>query len=304
MNQLGDMLFSLPTLEAARREFPSAKIYSVINKNLSEVLEASGFVDGVIVKDAGLKINLIKNLITQKFNKAVLFSESPTSLISAFACGAKERVGFESSSLNFLLTQKVKRTGVPSSINNARLAAATGIKHINPTYEGLVKVPEESMLKVKQWFEKNNIAKENVVAFSVGASKRRAEKCLQNKVWTEVLNVVGTSREVPVLVGAAWEAENLNALADSCKKKPKVFIAQNVLESAAFFKSAKLFCGIDSGAMHLAAAQGTKCVAVFGPTDPEQVGPQPLHKHVIIQKQKNINDIFAKDIILAVLDNI
>ena len=43
-----------------------------------------------------------------------------------------------------------------------------------------------------------------------------------------------------------------------------------------------LFVGIDSGVLHLAAAVGKPCVALFGPTDPEQTGPQG-NGHVVVR---------------------
>ncbi len=45
---------------------------------------------------------------------------------------------------------------------------------------------------------------------------------------------------------------------------------------------ATVFVGIDSGVLHLAAAMGTPCVALFGPTDPQQTGPQGSG-HVIVR---------------------
>jgi len=303
MNQLGDMLFSLPVLEALRRQKPEAMLYSVINSNLAPLLKASGLVDGIIEKDAYAKFKLSSIIKKENFTKAVLFSESPSSLLSAFFAKIPIRVGFDSASLSFLLTQKAEKKGVPSLANNARLAKVCGIKDIKPTYEGLIKVSDSASLKIQNWFKENNLDPAKTVAFSVGASHRRRQKCLDNKVWAEVLGALGESLKLPVLVGAAWEEESLTQIAAMCKKKPRVFISENILESAAFYSKAALFCGTDSGAMHLAAAVGTKCIAVFGPTDPEQVGPMPAHKHVII-KQKNINKVLAKDIILAVLDSV
>ena len=42
----------------------------------------------------------------------------------------------------------------------------------------------------------------------------------------------------------------------------------SLLELAAAIAGARIFCGVDSAAMHLAGAAGTPCVALFGPTNP------------------------------------
>ncbi|GAF75014.1 unnamed protein product, partial [marine sediment metagenome] len=44
-------------------------------------------------------------------------------------------------------------------------------------------------------------------------------------------------------------------------------------ELAALVRKASLFVGSDTGPMHMAAAVGTPCVSLFGPTRPEECGP-------------------------------
>lgn len=49
--------------------------------------------------------------------------------------------------------------------------------------------------------------------------------------------------------------------------------ATTLPELAALLSVARLFVGSDSGPMHMAAAVGCRCVALFGPTRPEESGP-------------------------------
>jgi hypothetical protein len=49
MNQLDDLLFSLPVLKSAKQEL-SARIYSVVKSALSPLLTSSGLVDGKYLK--------------------------------------------------------------------------------------------------------------------------------------------------------------------------------------------------------------------------------------------------------------
>ena len=41
----------------------------------------------------------------------------------------------------------------------------------------------------------------------------------------------------------------------------------------ALVAAAQLFVGADTGPLHLAAAMGTPCVGLYGPTRPEECGP-------------------------------
>jgi ADP-heptose:LPS heptosyltransferase len=93
----------------------------------------------------------------------------------------------------------------------------------------------------------------------------------------------------------------LNKIAIKCKVRPLIFNAKNgILDTAAFLKRCSLFIGIDSGAMHLAAAVNTKCIAVFGCTDPLQTGPMPLEKHVII-KEECVSQLMVYNIVEKIL---
>jgi len=295
MNQLGDLLFSLPVLKAAKEEM-NAEIFSVVKPALAPLLTSCSLAGNVISKDSGF-FRLVKELKKEKFERALLFSESPSSLLAAFTSGIANRTGFESASLSFLLTQKAKRAGVPSLANNKELGKTFGLKKIKDDYTGILKVPQTNAGNVKRWFADNGLVPEKTIAVSTGASRKRRNKCLETPKWVEVIDALFQKGFTCVLSGATRERDILSEISSACKSKPKLFTAEGgILDSAAFLQSCRLFAGIDSGAMHLAAALGTKCVGIFGPTDPNQIGPMPLEKHAIIKKD-NISQFTSSDIL-------
>jgi ADP-heptose:LPS heptosyltransferase len=116
-----------------------------------------------------------------------------------------------------------------------------------------------------------------------------------------VINILSCKGFNCVLSGAKWEKEILNKIAGKCRIIPKLFIVENgILDIAAFLKKSSLFVGVDSGAMHLAAAVGTKCIGIFGYTDPMQVGPMPFEKHAIIKKD-DISQVEPEDVVAKVI---
>ncbi|GMO65522.1 MAG: hypothetical protein Nk1A_2950 [Endomicrobiia bacterium] len=298
MNQLGDLLFSLPVLKAVRQEL-NVKICSVVRSTLAPLLLSSNLVDAIIPKNG----NFIKNIETigkEKFDKAILFSESPSSLILAYFGKIKVRVGFETSPLSFLLNRKIKRFGVPSLFNNRKLGFSVGLKVIQGDYVGILNVPESNLNNAKKWFRENNLDVEKTIAISPGASRKRQDKCLEDDKWVKVIDTLSQYGLKCILSGATWESGLLNRIAEKCKVPTRIFVAsKGILDSAAFLKMCNLFVGIDSGAMHLAAAVGTRCVGMFGYTDPLQTGPMPIGRHIII-KRNEISKITLEDIISEV----
>ncbi len=302
MNQLGDLLFSLPVLKAVKQKYPNIKTYSVVRKNLADLLKSTKLVDKIFIKAKNLseQIELIANIRKEQIGTAVMFSESPETMILGYYSKIPKRIGFKTASLKFLLTDKVEKIGVPSLNNNVILAKEIGLDNVQKDYLNIINIDGEKDIRASFWLEDNNLLKKDFIVVSTGASKRRQEKCLDDTVWTEVLNKLAEKNKNVVVVGAVWELEQITNLLGSCDKRIKLFCPDGGLtELAALIKKAKLFIGIDSGTMHLAASLGVKCVALFGNTDPNQIGPRPLKDHIIIKKN-SVKEITAEEIIKIV----
>ncbi|MCX5782175.1 MAG: glycosyltransferase family 9 protein [Elusimicrobia bacterium] len=298
MNQLGDMMFSLPVLEAARREWPDTKLASYIRKDLMPILEATGFVNQLIEKEEkGFfeKVGVISQLRKEKYSKAVLFSESPISLLLSFLSDIPERIGFKTASLKMLLTSKAEKFGVPSLSNNLKLGIKVGLKEIKENYVNLIKIPKNIIDKVEIWIQENKIEKSRLVIISPGTSKRRKEKSWQKEKWTKLINLLVDRKYCPVLIGSPSEKDQLSKLIEKNDEKVGLFTDFGILSLAGIISKAKLFIGVDSGPMHLAASLRIPVIALFGSTDPNQVGPQPLESHTVV-KQSNMSEIEVDEV--------
>lgn len=299
MNQLGDLLFSLPVLKATRQKYPDIKIYCVARKNLANLLESTKLVDKIFFKvgSLGAEIDLIAAIRKEKIDMAVMFSESPETLLLAYFSKIKNRIGFKTASLSFLLTEKVEKVGVPSLNNNIVLAKAVGLDNVQKDYLNILNTDRENSVKVSFWLEDNGMLNKDFIVVSTGASRRRQEKCLRKEVWIETLNKLAQMKKNVVVVCAQWEKESVMKILKYVSKDVKLFCPENgLVELAALISKSKLFIGIDSGTMHLAASLGIKCIALYGNTDPSQIGPRPLQNHIIIKKDSAKN-IIANDIL-------
>lgn len=299
MNQLGDLLFSLPVLQAIKKQYPDIKIYSVIKPNLAGFLESTKLADKIFIKEKSLlkRIRLIYDIKKENIKNALLFSESPETLITAFCSNIKNRTGFKTSSLNFLLTDKADKIGVPSLGNNINLAKKLGIENIKTDYTGIIQINENSNKNADKWLKENNVKEKEFIVISIGASARRQDKCLKNEVWVQTINELHLLNKKVVVIGAKWEKEYIQGIIGKCDRGPKIYLPENgLIDMAGFIKKADFFIGIDSGLMHLSASLGIKCIALYGNTDPDQIGPQPLDKHIIIKKNST-KDIVSNDII-------
>lgn len=116
-------------------------------------------------------------------------------------------------------------------------------------------------------------------------------KCWTAAGWAEVVGRL-QGAGWPVVLTAAPDAAEHAMVADIQARLavPAVNFAGefNLKELAALTRQARLFVGVDSAPMHIAAAVGTPAVAVFGPSGANLWGPwgQPRHhSHAVVASQ-------------------
>ena len=91
-----------------------------------------------------------------------------------------------------------------------------------------------------------------------------------------------------VLVGSASEADSVRSLASMINEArtpgPRVHVlagGTSVGQLMAILSHARVVVGSDSAALHMAVGLGRPLVGLFGPTDPEEVGPYGCREWVL-----------------------
>ena len=75
----------------------------------------------------------------------------------------------------------------------------------------------------------------------------------------------------------------LEEIASGMTSPPLLVTDATVGQLAALLQRAQLALGVDSGPLHLAVAQGTPTIHIFGPTDPRIFGPWGMpQRHIVI----------------------
>ncbi|MDQ6660876.1 MAG: glycosyltransferase family 9 protein, partial [Chloroflexota bacterium] len=86
-----------------------------------------------------------------------------------------------------------------------------------------------------------------------------------------------------ILTGSPNELPMLEEIAASMTSPPVLLTDTTVGQLAALLQRAVLVLGVDNGPLHLAVAQQTPTIQLFGPTDPKVFGPWGSAKqHIVI----------------------
>ena len=75
-----------------------------------------------------------------------------------------------------------------------------------------------------------------------------------------------------LLTGTHQERPLLEAIAQATRARTIILTSTTIGQLAALLARCRLVLGVDSGPMHLAVAQGTPTLQIFGPTDPQRYG--------------------------------
>lgn len=297
LNQIGDLIFSLPLLKALRENYPDASIHSLVKPYLQELLIDSPFVDIVIPRKSGLteKFKLLKNIRKNHYDLIISLARSEECLMLTALSIAKIKAGFSYFPWDLSLNIKEHIEGHNSWHNNAKLLRRLKVTITKTDYVGLLTVnTSQSDLSLPEKF----------VIISSGTSKKRNTKTWQKEKFAELMLLLkerfGLSA---VLVGGMDNQEYNSEIIRILKNKDRerdIDILDltgkiGLGRLCSVIKKASLFVGIDSGVMHMASCLNIPVAGLFGPTDPFYVGPQNKKSIVVREESMECVPCYLKD---------
>jgi len=289
---IGSLILATPLLQILRRYMPQAEIALVTSMNLTELARMLP-VDKVFAWDFRSPTSALKTFLPfiatlRRWRPDVFFDLeffANTSALIAWLSGAPVRVGFHhaQSPRGRLLTHYVPVTPRHTAELFAALAWALGIP-VEPLPPPLR--PRYSFERVRE--EIRSLPRPYVVV-----NPNAGELALQRRWMPERFHelIQRLLKNFPsfrfVVIGSKSERSHVLKVLGDLVNHPSILnlAGQLNLDELCFvLENAKLLITNDSGPMHLAAALGTPCVALFGPETPEHYGPLG-ENHLLLYKR-------------------
>jgi heptosyltransferase-3 len=316
-NQMGDMLLAVPAFRGLRTRFAGARITVVAAPINADVMLRNPYVDEVIVyakeRNRNNPLELVRfvaDLRRHRFDAVIVLntvSFSVTSMMLAVASGARVRLGSTSRLFGHDLTRRFYHLELPlppgeelarmhESAHNIYPLSAIGVREIDLT-SALVPLAGE---------ERNC---ERFIAASFGEGGRfivvHPGAGKPQNIWpAERFAVVAAALHErfglgTIAVGGPVDADALGAFLGACGPYPVVVSRPSVGFLGALMKRSAITLCNDTGIMHVAGAVGSRCVAVFGPTDPARW--KPVNGTVVAVKDEsgNIESVKVDDVLAA-----
>ena len=279
---IGDFLLTLPAIRLLREAFPAARIEILGYKHIVALAEGRHYAHSVrSIEYAGLAPYFVPGAILsaelgewfEGFQQIVSYLYDPDGFFEANL----RRVGVK----NFL-PAFIKIAAVGGEKLHAARQLARPLERL-----ALFLGDERAEAQPKLYFTEEDRsfasrfwsgAGRPVLAVHPGSGGRH--KLWPIEHWRELLELIRAQPVAPrvLLVCGEADTEQLEAL-----RRPEDLLAWNLPlpHLGAVLERCRGFIGHDSGISHLAAAAGTPCLLLFGPTDPDVWAPAGEHVRVL-----------------------
>lgn len=298
-SSLGDVVHSLPFLNAMKSCFPKAEIHWVIAKGLEGLLEGHPMIDKLIIinkdlwKDlshAGSTVKEIRVLFRQlrheKYDIVVDLQGLLRSGVITWATRAPLRIGFQEAreGSRFFYTKRVMGGRDIHAVDRyMKVAAELGCD----IHEIVFPLP----LFKKSAAQAETLAASGPYAVLVPGARWKT------KIWpAESFGKVASMLPLrSVVVGGSSDKVMAEKVASHSDEKTVSVVGQTGLkELIEIIRVAEVVITNDTGPMHIAAALNVPVIAIFGPTSPAKTGPYGIG-HVVLQSKADCVPCFKKD---------
>ncbi len=288
---IGDVLLLLPTLRALKTTFPKSRISVLVNPGTGQVLENNPLVDEIIECPTKNYFGFYTELRRRNFDLAVNPTPYDRGVMSCFLSGARYRLGPDPEGKGFLF-KKYFYTHLSKPVDPLKhkleqfldVVKDYGINTTDLSFA--VSINSEEKQFADNFLSSNNISSGDFLVHchpvgSIAEKRWRADRMAAS---IDYLDEIG-ARMVITSSNNKDDLEQISEIKKHLKSKPIFLVGQTTIHQvAALTARSKLYFGLDSGVMHIAAGMGTPCVALFGSSAAIQWHPYG-EQHITITDQ-------------------
>lgn len=287
---IGDCVLTIPMLGALRQAYPDSTISWLVEESSASLLRGHPWLDEVItVRKGWLKrpselVRLARLLRGQRFDLVIDPQSLLKSALAVFLTRAKRRIGFAPpqgrEQSHWFYSDRVECQTSHIVHKHLELLVPLGLEP-NLSRFCFPKFPDSRQL-IGRFIEGSELSGRSWYVMFAGASW--PSKRWEADRFAQVARELASSRGSRAVV--AWGSEEELKVAEQivAESKGSAVLADRLSlpDLQVLTELAEFYVGADTGPMHIAAASGTDCVALFGPTRPDLCGPVG-ERHRVIQ---------------------
>lgn len=284
LRAIGDVVLSTIVLENLRSAFPAARIDFLTEDYCKEVVLGNPILNKILVFDrhalaemAPVKrfrenLKFVRDVRNQQYDLVFDFFGNPRSAFLTWVTGAKVRVGYD------YRVRKNAYTHIVDSRANTIHEAEWHLDALRALDIPIVErklnfeVGRGSRKFAESFWQDNHLHGEKVVALNFSGGWPTKKWPIDRFAHLADVLIEKYNTKILILWGPG-EREMAAHLAKLITNTTLLIPETNLKQLAAILEKVDFVVTTDSGPMHIAAAMGTPCVALFGPTNYHLQGP-------------------------------
>ena len=311
LSAIGDVVQTLPALEAIKRTYPDSEITWVVEEAAAGILEGHPLIDRLLIsrrrawlrmlknpltagKGTGGIFRFIKGLRSVRYDIAIDFQGLLKSGMLIGLSRAGRKIGFDRTrELSYLfLNERLPAYDIEKHALERYLDVARylGAKEPSPVCTLPIEREVSAIRKKKEL-----LAAKGRPLVVVNPVARWETKLWPERNFAELADrLVKEKNAVVIFTGSPDDRAVNDRIISMMREKAVNWAGETTLkELAALASLSDLFITTDTGPMHLAAAARAKVLALFGPTAPWRTGPYGP-SHVVVRTGIGCSPCFRK----------
>mgnify|MGYP006412150473 FL=1 len=285
---IGDVLLSTPLISNLKHIYPNSQIDIALNKGCEDMVSNNPNINNIIIYDRPRikklsilsqfkeEVRFTRNIRNNHYDMVINLTEGDRGAQLAFLSGASKKLGFP---VRKGLLSKIKIFDQLGDDKKWQHTVEKDLQFINLLGKEVdnkeVKIYWPN--KVEQEIDKI-LADNNIDQFvHIHPVSRWMFKCWEDDRMAKVIDYIQKNKDIKVIITGApvkKELDRIDKILELCKTNPINLSGALTLKHLACLSSkAKLFFGVDTAPMHMAAATNTPVIALFGASFPVIWGP-------------------------------
>ena len=285
---IGDVLLATPLISNLKYHYPDSEIDFALNKGCEDVVSNNPNINKIIIYDrprikrlgifAQLKeeIGFINRVRKQKYDIVINLTEGDRGAVLALFSKAKVKLGFP------IRKGVLSRTKIFDKLGDDKQWQHTVEKDLQfigllgkdvTNKEVSIYWPETIEQEIHSILKNNNVSD----FVHIHPVSRWMFKCWEDDRMAKIIDFLQIEKKIKVVITVApidKEMDRVKKILSLCKSKPIDLSGKLTLKHVACLSAkAKMFFGIDSAPMHIAAATNTPVLSIFGASFPAKWAP-------------------------------
>ena len=284
LKRIGDLVLTTPALVALAQSYPQAEIHVAADSAFSSLFPC--LPANQVHPLRGGNFSVWIDLLRERYDICLDFNSSDRSALATFLINSPLKITYSQYAWR-PFRKSIYHVFVPAILSQRHTAdfhvdllAPLGIK--SESTPSCIHVPEGIIQATDTLLEKLHITLPFVI---VHPGTLRQEKYWLNERWMTVMRHLHEYHRLPVvLTGSSsyGEQQRLKGFF-TCQKRFWYDLtgSLDLSQFAALISRSYLLCGVDSSPIHIADALSVPCVALFGPTNPDQWRPRNPNSKIL-----------------------